>query len=212
MVSAISEAWGEQVIEEGVSFEEFIERYDGQWVEWINGAVIAMSPIHDEHEMLRDYLRSLFQAYFDLNPIGRVLGEPQTMRLPNIVSGRSPDLFVVLNDNLKHFRETYMDGPADIVIEIASPATAAIDRGKKFVEYEQGGVREYWLIDRTRQNTQFNRLNNEGVYIAYPEDAAGYYMTPQLERFMLHVPTLWQDKLPGFFSIGDAVRAMWEAK
>ncbi len=212
MVNAISDLWGEQVIEEGVSFEDFITRYDGQWVEWINGAVIAISPINQQHENIRDYLRDMFRAYFALNPIGVITGEPQTMRLPTIASGRSPDLFIVLNENQQRFHKTYMDGPANIVIEIASPTTAAIDRGKKFVEYEQGGVQEYWVIDGSRKDAQFYRLNDEGVYLAYSEDADGFYESPQLARLTLHVPTLWEDELPNILQIVQSVRAMWEAK
>ncbi len=212
MVNNTSESSYTPILVTGISFEEFLERYDGQWAEWVDGDVVAMSPIQHEHELLRNYLRQLFLAYFDLNPVGEVLAEPEIMRLPNVPSGRAPDLFILLNDNPHQHRGTYLDGPADIVIEIASPGTEAVDRGEKFVEYEQGGVREYWQIDQIRKQAQFYRLNDEGVYLAYSEDTDGFYESPQLARLKLHVPTLWEEELPGFYQIGDAVRAMLEAK
>lgn len=44
-------------------------------------------------------------------------------------------------------KETYLDGPADLVVGIVSPDSVGRDRGEKFYEYAQGGVPEYWLID-----------------------------------------------------------------
>src|SRR5256712_10589770 len=35
----------------------------------------------------------------------------------------------------------------DLVVEILSPSTAAVDRGEKKDVYERNGAREYWLID-----------------------------------------------------------------
>lgn len=35
----------------------------------------------------------------------------------------------------------------DLVVEVLSPSTEAIDRGIKFEAYALHGVREYWLID-----------------------------------------------------------------
>lgn len=36
---------------------------------------------------------------------------------------------------------------ADLVVEVLSERTAYRDGGDKFVEYEQQGVREYWVLD-----------------------------------------------------------------
>ena len=50
---------------------------------------------------------------------------------------------------------TYLDGPADVVVEIISPESRLRDRGEKFAEYEMGGVREYWLIDSERHEADW---------------------------------------------------------
>jgi Uma2 family endonuclease len=36
-------------------------------------------------------------------------------------------------------KETYLDGPADLVVEIVSPDSVGRDRGDKFYKYAQGG-------------------------------------------------------------------------
>ena len=92
------------------------------------------------------------------NPIGRVLGEPFVMRLPEFPKRRrEPDLMVVLQSNPNKLTETYMDGAADICIEIVSPGTVGTDHGAKLYEYEKGGVQEYWIIDPIRDECRFYR-------------------------------------------------------
>jgi Uma2 family endonuclease len=200
------------LIASGVSFEDYLEHHAEFRREWKDGVVIEIAPIGIRHEDDRDYLRDLFRAYFALNPIGRVMGEPFVMKLPTMRRGREPDLFIILKDNPNELRNTYLNGAADIVIEIISPGTQGTDRGDKFDEYESVGVREYWIVDPTRQDVLFYRLNDDGVYIRHSEDVEGDYVTPLLPKFRLHVWTLWQLTLPTFMEIADAVRAMWEAE
>jgi Uma2 family endonuclease len=82
------------------------------------------------------------------------------------------------------------------------------DRGDKFVEYEKGGVGEYWIFDPIHKETLFYRLNAEGVYVPQYADVDGNYQTPILPDLMLHVPTLWQEQLPDLYAVAQAVQAM----
>lgn len=191
-----------------LAFEDYLEQYEGQRAEWINGEVIVMSPVTVDHERKRKYLLLLFEAYFALRPIGQVLGEPVVMRLSARPSGREPDLFVRLNNSASVLRETYLDGPADICVEIVSASTQERDRGEKFIEYEEGGVTEYWIIDPERQDALFYRLNAQGRrYQRADLNSRAEYQTPLLPGFRLHVPTLWQEPLPDVIAIVDQMRA-----
>jgi Uma2 family endonuclease len=40
-----------------------------------------------------------------------------------------------------------LSGAPDLIAEVLSPSTAAIDRKKKFRLYEKYGVREYWIVE-----------------------------------------------------------------
>jgi Uma2 family endonuclease len=174
----------------------------------VKGFVIDRRPITLRHQSFEDYFHDLFSAYFALKPIGRVLGAPFVMRVDATESRREPDLQIILKANPGKLTETYMHGPADICIEIVSTESVARDYGEKFQEYEAGGVREYWILDPIRAQTYFYRLDENGNYRLILPDASGVYRTPLLPQFALHVPTLWADTLPDYFTIGEAARGM----
>jgi Uma2 family endonuclease len=91
---------------------------------------------------------------------------------------------------------TYVDGAADLVIEIISPESRARDRGDKFYEYEAGGVKEYWLIDSERQQAEFYGLNKKGIFEFLPTDADGKFRSRVIKNLELKVEWLWQESLP----------------
>ena len=65
-----------------------------------------------------------------------------------------------------------MKHPApDLVVEILSRGTAKRDRGIKYEDYAAHGVREYWLVDATRQTVEQFRLDEE--FMAF--DAVGNF-------------------------------------
>ncbi len=192
-----------------VSLEDYMEHYAELGCEWVEGVVYKVTPIGLYHEEIRDYLRLLLQIFFSFKPIGRVLGEPFVMRLPAFSNRRrEPDLMVILNTNPHPLENTYMNGPADICIEIVSPGSVSTDHGDKFVEYEKGGVTEYWILDSIRREARFYRLNEKGIYIRYAENEDGNYVTPQLPKLLLHVPSLWVQPHPNPVEIVETLSQM----
>ncbi len=197
-----------EIVASGVAEADYMEHYAAQHHEWVRGYVIKMAPISLKHDQITAYLRGLFQLYFSLSDQNRkVVGDSFVMRLAAVDSRREPDLQVILGDNLKNLQDTYMDGPADICIEIVSPSNAAVDYGDKLEEYEQGGVGEYWLFDPPRRAAYFYRQQAAGGYLSITADADGSYRTPLLPRFALTVAMLWQDDLPGIVQSMAAVQA-----
>lgn len=208
-VDEIFELNGGELVATGVSLEDFMQIYAGQHCEYIEGVVIRMAPQTLAHDGETAYLRTLLEAYFELRPIGRVIGHPFVMRLPAYPNRRrEPDLMVVLHSNPHPLKDTYMDGPADICIEIVSRESTSRDRGAKFEEFERGGVSEYWLLDSVRKDHTFYRRDSSGLYTAQPLNAHGDYSTPLLPSLRVHVATLWQERLPGPAAVVAAVQAM----
>lgn len=197
--------YGLKIVAQNVSEEDYFANYEGHY-EWIEGDVIEMAPLTEINYNLQKYLVFTLSAYFVYRPVGEIREDPFTMRLEGI-SNRQPDIQVILGDNRKNLKRTFMLGAANIAIEIISEGTAAIDRGVKFEEYRKGGVLEYWIIDPEARDALFYRLNDEGKYISQKLENENY-QTSQLPDFVLHVPSLWEEKFPNMLEILEMVKKM----
>jgi Uma2 family endonuclease len=198
----------DEIVATNVTFEEYLQKYAADFHEFVKGTVIKMPPVHERHDQLTRYGAMLLESYFDRRPIGKIRQGPFVMQISAHNISREPDIQIILEANYSHLQPTYMDGPADICIEVVSLESVKRDHGEKFEEYELGGVKEYWIIDPLRDETRFYRLNAEGRYIGIREDAQGYYQTPLLPGFKLHVPTLWDEPLPGYGAIWESTKAL----
>ncbi|MBL8154620.1 MAG: Uma2 family endonuclease [Anaerolineae bacterium] len=192
-----------------VSEADYMRDHAESFHEWVDGAVIRKSPVTAEHDNLAYFLRGLLETYFVFQPIGQVKSAPFVMKPGADARRREPDLQIIRHDNPGSLTDTAMLGPADICIEIVSEGSEEIDFGSKFVEYQRGGVREYWLIDPLRHEARFYRLNAEGIYLSQPVDAQGRYTTPLLPAFKLDTALLWSAPLPNPVQILALVQTMF---
>lgn len=178
-----------------MSVDEFLQWLDEDThAEWVNGEVLLMSPISFEHQEVARFLLKILSEFVDARGAGVICYEPFQMRLAN--SSRSPDILFVSKANLHRLKETYLDGAADLVVEVISPESRARDRGEKFYEYEEAGVREYWLIDPERKQVEFYQLGEDGVYRTVLAGSEGQYRSAVLEGLWLQVEWLWQTPKP----------------
>ena len=198
------------IIAAEVPLKEYLRHYAPHHCEWVEGFVIQMgSDIH--HTNLIYFIFQFFSAFFELQPIGKVIGQPFVMKLPLFPKRRrQPDLMIVLKNNSAEVTRTMLKGAADICIEVISEESVGRDLGEKFHEYETSGVREYWVLDPIRRQPSFYRLNADGRYIRQELTANGDYVTPLLPRFRLPIAQLWADELPGTLSVARMVNALWD--
>jgi Uma2 family endonuclease len=185
-----------------VSFEEFLAWCDEDThAEWVDGAIIMMPPASDQHQNLIEFLITILRMFNESQQAGWLRVAPFLMRTDVKPSGREPDILFVTKERMQLVQPTFLDGPADLIVEIVSPESIGHDRGEKFVEYEAAGVKEYWLIDPLRQQAEFYQLEDQGVYRAAALDADGSYHSIMLPGFWLRVTWLWQKPLPPLLSV-----------
>jgi Uma2 family endonuclease len=183
-----------------MTFQEFLDWVDEDTLaEWVAlpgeeiGEVVMTSPASSRHQDISDFLTSVMRVYVESRNLGTLRSAPFQMKLTH--SSREPDLLFVRQEHLDRLKDTYLDGPADLVVEIISPESVGRDRGEKFYEYAQGRVPEYWLVDPQTQWAEFYQLQETHYYPTF-SGRQGRYEAMALPDFWLQVEWLWQEPLP----------------
>src|SRR5690349_6256030 len=84
-----------------VTFEEFLEWLDEDThAEWVDGAVIMMSPASDQHQDLSDFLVAVMRLYNEAHQLGWIRSAPFLMQTDVRPSGREPDILFVVQERL----------------------------------------------------------------------------------------------------------------
>jgi Uma2 family endonuclease len=180
-----------------MTYEQFLEwDFEDPHVEWVKGEVVMMAPVSGAHEDLRYFLIALFRHVIEEHDSGQLLGDPFQMKTGADLPGRAPDIQFISRRNLGRLKTNHLAGPADLVVEIISPGSRGTDRGDKYVEYEKGGVKEYWLIDPERRRAEFYRLGRDKQYHIVEVGDDGIFRSQVLKGLWVRVDWLWQRPLP----------------
>jgi Uma2 family endonuclease len=191
-----------------MNYEDFrVQIEEGAHAEWVNGEAIVFMPPNVKHQSVAGLLYWLIVGFVDLFDLGRVWAAPLEMRAIPDGPAREPDIIFVAKEHLARLTDQRLVGPADLAIEIISDESAARDRSDKFYEYEEAGIREYWLFDPRprRERADFHRLNAEGKYDPIPLDMERQFHSAILPGFWLKPEWFWQDPLPSPFSLLTAI-------
>lgn len=199
-----------RIVASDVPLADYERQYGFGGYEYVDGYVIDVTGAEIIHQKLIYFLHTLIDGYFELRPIGQIIGQPFTIKLPAFPRRRrEPDLLVVLDIHDDRITDTFIDGPPDICIEVISEESIERDNHEKFAEYAAGGVTEYWIFDPLHSEVRFYRLGSDGSYTAPPLDGE-IYRTPALPGLALRTDIFWQQRFPGPHATAELVRAMME--
>ncbi|MBF0474865.1 MAG: Uma2 family endonuclease [Deltaproteobacteria bacterium] len=180
-----------------MAYEEFLDwADDGTSAEWINGEVIFMGPASRQHQELIVSLSSLLTFFVQWHRLGTIFVAPFQMKTGPDLPGREPDILFIGRDHLDRIKNTYLDGPADLAVEIVSVDSLTRDRTEKYREYEQGGVREYWLIDPLHHQAEFYHLGDDGSYYPIRIGEDHIFYSRVLPGLWLDLDWLWLESGP----------------
>lgn len=163
--------------------------------EWVAGKAELMSPVNLSRMDLNAWLLTVLGVYVKHKKLGRVLGPEFMVRFEDVPSRRIPDLFFVARNRLESLQRTHFEGAPDLIIEIVSPDSASRDFGRKFREYEDAAVREYWIIDQPNRILEFHSLSPAGQFVQL-EARDGKLQSKVVRGFYLRPEWLWASPLP----------------
>jgi len=166
-----------------LTFEQATKLADGASFELIHGELIIKAA-DAEHADAHARACGFLGEYFKANPIGHVLMEFTLLLWPNNpYEARTPDLSVILNENLRE--EDYGSRAPDLAIEILSRDDDRNALFEKAQLYLENGSRVVWIIDPYQK----------GVMVITPNDRQWVTDTltcPELlPGFSVNVQDLW---------------------
>lgn len=134
---------------------------DGERAELIDGKIYYMSPPNTRHQTLVMDLSYQIKDY-----IKRKNGECNVFPAPfavflneNNKNYVEPDISVICDKN--KITDQGCNGAPDWVIEIASPSSRPMDYFTKLFKYRNANVREYWIVDPTKELIMVYRFEKE---------------------------------------------------
>ena len=170
-------------------WEQFDALPDDIKAELIDGELIYVMPASTAHNRVVGLVYTVLLAIAAKQGSGQAFTDQLEMRL-----GRQrfvPDVSFVRTEHLDRVLPTRIEGPADLVVEVLSPDSAARDRGVKLREYAAAGVQEYWLLDPEAERIEVYNRQPDGTFASLAPDRTGAMASQVVPGLRLQPEWLW---------------------
>lgn len=142
----------------------------------------------------QDVVGTLFVAlrtHSDARRLGRVLPSPIDIVLaPTDVV--QPDIVFIAERRRNIIGDAAIHGAPDLVVEVLSPGTAPIDRGRKMQAYARAAVPEYWIVDTDARTIEVYVLKGDEYQLAARAER-GVWKPALFPGLTIALDTLWRD-------------------
>jgi Uma2 family endonuclease len=178
----------------GVSEEEYFEITDEDSLcELFYGELIMHSPVSRRHEELFRFLFTLLTIYNEKKKLGTVLGSRFAMRLRGDLIFE-PDIIFVEKKRERNIKDTYLEGPCNLVIEILSKTTRNYDLNEKRRVYRNHAIPEIWFVDPDKKMLIIDVIT--GSFYKTKNIRKGVFSSTVLKGFSIRASWLWEEPLP----------------
>lgn len=157
--------------EEPYTIEDIYALPEGQRAELIDGRIYDMAPPSRKHQgillslsrKIADYIDSQNgSCEVDIAPFAVLLNE-------DALNYVEPDISVICDKS--KLDDTGCHGAPDWIIEIVSPSSKRMDYLIKLFKYRNAGVKEYWIIDESKNRiTVYNFAHDTIEEYSFSDD------------------------------------------
>lgn len=150
------------------SSEDYWNLPEGCRAELIDGELIAMAPPNFRHQKLVMELSATIRNYIKSHGDScEVIPAPFAVDLnADEETYVEPDISVICDKS--KITDRGCIGAPDFVAEIVSPSSRKMDYNIKNAAYAQAGVREYWIVDPSKECTTVYRFEQDAAPAIIP--------------------------------------------
>lgn len=157
--------------------EDIYALQEGERAELIDGKIYYMAPPSTRHQRLVHFFdREIGNYIQSKHGECEVFPGPYAVFLNNDdINYVEPDILVVCNKD--KISDKGCHGAPDWIIEVVSPGNKPMDYFTKLFKYRTAGVREYWIVDPTKDLVTVYRFEKDTMeqYSFGEEVLAGIY-------------------------------------
>ncbi len=164
----------------------------GYHYEILEGMLIKEPSPNVIHQRVSRRLQRILEDYFwQVDPEGEIFDAPLDVTFHDITVVQ-PDLFYVCGEQKVIVKDTRIDGPPTLVVEVLSPSSRRRDRLQKLRIYQGVQVQHYWLVNPEEKTLECFSLR-DGVYAlvaaGLDEDIVEH---PSFAGLSIELKALWQ--------------------
>jgi Uma2 family endonuclease len=185
--------------------EFYSEQYEDSPYQFLGGELVVREPASELHANLWGFLIAVTRITFEERGGGVVLGSSYPMRLDPRWSPE-PDVMVVREERRHLVGSQRLEGPADLVIEVASPIDVRRALRLKLPRYHQARIPEIWVIDpwvgsvrvevvESQETPPIDQTQEAPMYRSR-DVTAGRLHSAVFPWFWIDASWLWQKPLP----------------
>ena len=148
--------------EETYTIEDIYALPEGERAELIDGHIYYMAPPSRKHQDISMELSSVIKDYIRSHGGKcKVYAAPFAVHLDEKTDTYvEPDIAVICDPD--KLDDKGCKGAPDWIIEIVSPGSSPMDYYTKMFKYRTAGVREYWIVDPTKNFILVYDFENNG--------------------------------------------------
>ena len=147
------------------SYQDYLKLPEepGYRYEVLEGMLVKDPSPNVIHQRVSRRLQRILEDYFlKVDSRGEIFDAPLDVTLGDITVVQ-PDLFYVSGEQKVIIKESRIDGPPTLIVEILSPSSGRKDRLQKMRIYQQAQVQHYWIVNPEEKTLECFAIR-DGIY------------------------------------------------
>ncbi len=163
---------------------------DGKRYEILDGELAVTPAPVLQHQRVSRRIQRLLEDHLTVAG-GEVFDAPVDVILDDHTIVQ-PDLIFVSSERASVLRDKNVQGPPDLIVEIASPSTYRRDRSRKAALYARFGVQHYWIADPGTRRLEMFRLQESRYQLAASGESPQHLEAPDFPGLKFDLERLFR--------------------